>query len=238
MWKMDMLPKIINFLCLCYHNSVPVRDVLANRGISNNNICPVCGHQGETIIHTLRECEFARFCWSKLQPPHVVKPSFSADLSEWLRVNCQSKEIHHSSISWSTLFPFALWSIRKHRNRVCFENTPLNLNLHKSCINQALEFFFCVGKVRSQRQSVLIPVKWLKPPTGWMKLNTDGTSLGNLGAAGAGGLIRNCFGGWVKGFLRSVGFATSTTAEFWALRDGLILASQLGIQDIEVELDA
>ena len=84
----------------------------------------------------------------------------------------------------------------------------------------------------------MIPVKWLKPLTGWMKLNTDGASLGNPGATGAGGLIRNCSGGWVKGFWRSVGFAMSTTAEFWALRDGLILASQLGIQDIEVELDA
>ena len=75
-------------------------------------------------------------------------------------------------------------------------------------------------------------------PTDWMKLNTDGDSLGNPGVAGAGGIIRNCSGGWVKGFSRSVGFATSITVEFWALRDGLILATQLGIQDIEVELDA
>ena len=79
---------------------------------------------------------------------------------------------------------------------------------------------------------------WLKPPIGWMKLNTDGASLGNPGAAGAGGLIRNSSGEWVKGFARSVGFATSVTAEFWALRDGLILASQLGLQQIEVEIDA
>ena len=112
------------------------------------------------------------------------------------------------------------------------------MNLHKSCINQALEFFFYVGKARSQRQSVMIPVKWLKPPTSWMKLNTDGASLGNPRATVVAGLIRNCSGGWVKGFSRSVGFATSITAEFWALRDGLILAAQLGIKDIEVELDA
>ena len=71
-----------------------------------------------------------------------------------------------------------------------------------------------------------------------MKLNTDGASLGNPGVAGAGGIIRNCSGGWVKGFSRSVGFATSITVEFWALRDGQILATQLGIQDIEVEHDA
>ena len=71
-----------------------------------------------------------------------------------------------------------------------------------------------------------------------MKLNMDGASLGNPRATGVGGIIRNCSGGWVKGFSRSVGFATSITTEFQALRDGLILATQLGIQDIEVELDA
>ena len=32
--------------------------------------------------------------------------------------------------------------------------------------------------------------------------------------------------------------ATSVDAEFWALRDGLILASQMGINNIVVELDA
>ena len=84
----------------------------------------------------------------------------------------------------------------------------------------------------------MIPIKWLKSPIGWMKLNTNGAFLGNPRAAGAGGLIRNSSGEWVKGFARSVGFATSITAEFWALRDGLILASQMGLQNIEVELDA
>ena len=32
--------------------------------------------------------------------------------------------------------------------------------------------------------------------------------------------------------------ATNITAEFWALRDSLILASQLGITQLLVELDA
>ena len=33
-WKLDMLPKIVNFLWLCLHNNVPVRDMLASRGIN------------------------------------------------------------------------------------------------------------------------------------------------------------------------------------------------------------
>ena len=67
-------------------------------------------------------------------------------------------------------------------------------------------------------------MKWSKPPEGWFKLNLDGASCGNPGKARSGGLIRDCSGKWLKGFARSIGFATSVLAEFWALRDGLKLA--------------
>ena len=81
-------------------------------------------------------------------------------------------------------------------------------------------------------------MSWSKPPDGWFKLNTDGALGGNPGKAGGGGLIRDSSGHWVKGFARSIGFATSVTAEFWALRDGLKLALSEGIQNLIVELDA
>ena len=38
--------------------------------------------------------------------------------------------------------------------------------------------------------------------------------------------------------MRKIGVASSFIAECWALRDGLLLAAQLGIQHIVVELDA
>ena len=42
----------------------------------------------------------------------------------------------------------------------------------------------------------------------------------------------------MKGFSRSIGFTSSIMVELWAFRDGLRLASQLGIQNLEVEMDA
>ena len=42
----------------------------------------------------------------------------------------------------------------------------------------------------------------------------------------------------MRGFARSIGFTTSIIAEFWALRDGLLLASQIGVQNLLIELDA
>lgn len=70
---------------------------------------------------------------------------------------------------------------------------------------------------------------------GWYKLNSDWASLGNPGKAGGGGLIRDSQGSWVKGYMRNIGVATSVKAEFWALRDGLLLASQMGIAQLVVE---
>ena len=85
---------------------------------------------------------------------------------------------------------------------------------------------------------MLIKVSANIPPRDWMKLNKDGASQGNPGKAGGGGVIRDSTGKWVKGFSRSMGVTTSVIAEFWAIRDGLVLAKQLGIQNLEVELDA
>ena len=69
-------------------------------------------------------------------------------------------------------------------------------------------------------------------------MNSNEVLQGNPGCAGGGGLIRDHDGKWVKGFMRNIGQATSVAVEFWALRDGLMLAAQLGINHLHVELDA
>ena len=42
----------------------------------------------------------------------------------------------------------------------------------------------------------------------------------------------------MKGYVRNIRVATSIIVEFWALRDGFLLASQLGITQLIVEIDA
>ena len=56
--------------------------------------------------------------------------------------------------------------------------------------------------------------------------------------AGGGGLICDSCGRWNKEYMRYIGISTSIIAEFWALRDGLMLASQLGITHLAMEFDA
>lgn len=237
-WKLDILPKITNFLWLCMHGSIPVKDVLASSGINCDRVCPLCKCQDETILHLLRDYGVAREFWRKLEVPPSLVSSSTENLDSWLKMNCLSTAGHKCAVPWSILFLFAVWSLWRNGNNVVFDNTIPNPFLDRVCTSQAKKYFYCVSKVKKLASKVAISVSWTKPSSGWHKLNTDGASLGNPGKDGGGGLIRNCQGNWIKGFLRSMGFTTSVMAELWALRDGLYLAIQLGINFLEVELDA
>lgn len=70
------------------------------------------------------------------------------------------------------------------------------------------------------------------------KLDSDGSSLGNSGLAGGGGVIRDESDNWVVRFSRRIGLTSSFEAEIWALRDGLTTCVNRNFQAVEVELDA
>ncbi|KAK9991008.1 hypothetical protein SO802_025993 [Lithocarpus litseifolius] len=103
---------------------------------------------------------------------------------------------------------------------------------------QATEFFLCINRPRNNRRMITKHIRWEKPASGWMKLNTDGSFDDLLEVAGEGGLIRDEQGNWVAGYTRRVGRANSFIAEGWALKDGLVLCSQLNLSSIIVESDA
>lgn len=68
-----------------------------------------------------------------------------------------------------------------------------------------------------------VPVKWSNPLRDWMKLNTDESSVRNLGKTGVDAIIRDHEGNWVVESFRHSPCATSAEVELWATRDGLHL---------------
>lgn len=71
-----------------------------------------------------------------------------------------------------------------------------------------------------------------------MELNTDRSVCRNSSQAGAGGVVRDANGNWIEGFGRKLRQVESLMAEFWALREGLNMALDLGIHSIMLEPDA
>ena len=81
-------------------------------------------------------------------------------------------------------------------------------------------------------------IRWQFPPDPFIKLNADGSALGNPGLARAGGLLRNSSGDWLSSFSLHLDISLNNMAELAAVCQGLILAWDMGFRFIHLELDS
>ena len=224
---------------MCQHNSIGVKSCLARRGVVVDESCPICQREPESIIHALRDCAWVKSVWMQLGVSLSNQDFWSSNIQDWININGKiSLSCAQGNLPWKTTFSFAMWCIWKSRNMVVFNGKMLNQNLPKEIMNHVLEFIYCVHSPRSPIQKISRRLRWERPPTGWKKLNTDGSYLGGLDRAGCGGLVRDEQGEWVVGFTRHIGSTNSFIAELWGLREGLLLCCNLNIQSLIVEMDA
>lgn len=105
-------------------------------------------------------------------------------------------------------------------------------------IQAATEYFFLATSERPIQVRTPTLVQWNAPPKPYVKLNTDGNVIGNPGMAGAEGLLQDSSGFWISGFSLKMGIVTNNMAKLEAVRQGLLLAWQLGFRFIQLELDS
>lgn len=164
--------------------------------------------------------------------------SFNLSFQLWLKLNCSVDITSHTLTPWKVIFPAACWVIWKARNAIVYANASFQPRVvAKQAISMALEFVTLNTSFKTNN-AVTTLIGWSPPLNGFFKLNTDGAAAKNPGSAGAGGVIRNSAGNFVKGFSRNIGFASSFAAELWGLRDGLQLAVDLNIKNLIIEIDA
>ena len=155
-------------------NSNVVKECLAKRGIPLNTSYPLCHDQTESISHALRDCHLVKPLWHQLGIHNSNSIFFSQDIRTWLTSNASSRSTHNvKGVPWHFLFPFAIWLIWKQRNQVVFSNKRVNPNLVKVITMQAMEYVLCASQPRCNNRMAIRQVRWEKPRSGWVKLNTD-----------------------------------------------------------------
>ena len=82
------------------------------------------------------------------------------------------------------------------------------------------------------------PSLWSPPPFDFLKLNFDGASKGNPGAAGYGVVFRDYLGHIKAIGARPLGHSSNNVAELWGLISGLQMASQNNYTRLIVEGDS
>ncbi|KAF5444598.1 hypothetical protein F2P56_033719 [Juglans regia] len=88
------------------------------------------------------------------------------------------------------------------------------------------------------KQQQINYIAWSKPAQGRVKLNTDGSSLGNPGESGAGGVIRDMHGRLLLAFAKNLGYGNSTYTELRALLEGVKHCKNMNFSAVDIEMDS
>ena len=81
-------------------------------------------------------------------------------------------------------------------------------------------------------------IMWKKPPLGWMKVNTDAAFVSATGDGAGGAVVRNSQGEIMMAAARFYKHLPDVlTSEALAARDGMMLAQDLGVDELILELD-
>lgn len=121
-WGLNTLLKIKYFLWLCHYDSILVRRAIYAKGINCSTSCHLCHKQEESIIHAVRDCPVAGKFWLSMGVPQSLVNFLRLDLLEWLKENSlRSSQIQANGMPWCSQFPFAIWSLWKHKNRTTFD---------------------------------------------------------------------------------------------------------------------
>jgi hypothetical protein len=63
-WKLKLPNAEKNFLWYAFHEILPTRTNLHRRKIVEDDLCPLCGREEETILHVLWQCSAAADVWN------------------------------------------------------------------------------------------------------------------------------------------------------------------------------
>ena len=134
---------------------------------------------------------------------------------------------------------FLLWQIWLSRNDYIFNNQSISQThlVHKT-VQLATEFYYLAYPAKYITIQLLRIIKWIVPSKPFIKLNIDGSFLGNPGLVGASGILRDFSGNWVSGFSLHLSLASNNITKLWAIRQGPMLAWDLGFKFNQLETNS
>ena len=142
-WNISAIPKIKCFLWQCSHHSIPVRVILAERGMNITPLCPVCNAAPEKIIHALKDCPKAQLFWNSFSPPCSAASFSGTHLMVWLRINCKSmRQWRGSKLDWSIIFPIAVWILCLNQNNIVFGKSSTQKDLKAETLEKTAKMAY------------------------------------------------------------------------------------------------
>lgn len=256
LWHKFITPNISIFNWRLALDLIPTDRYMTKHGYDIVSKCHCC-RDIETEDHLFWSSGLAQSIWSFFfNLFHIRRPR---EL-EWNNIHAYWRG-SHGRLKYGhirTLIPtLVLWFIWAARNDARHRDIPMNKNkIIDKVRNYICDLFSQVPKrsvawqgddlvaklwgikLTKSKEKKTQKVVWAKPQLGYVKLNTDGCSKGNPGAAGGGGILRDHQGHCLWAFHLSLNPSTNVEAEILSIHRGLQICQEQGIQNIIIETDA
>ncbi|KAG2310874.1 hypothetical protein Bca52824_022431 [Brassica carinata] len=189
-WKLQILPKIKQFLWRAISGALPTAVRLCTRGIFIDPTCQRCCLEEETINHMLFVCPHALAIWRCANNP--LANSFKDNLEDNLAM--MFDQIVSVEVQMSLSSFWIIWYIWKSRNEFLFSKR----NVHpvedaRRAIDANLEWHAnCAGtNDDTVWRGNLCDSFWEPPPNGWVKCNFDSSYRQDREFTGLGWIVRD-----------------------------------------------
>ncbi|KAM6562790.1 hypothetical protein CsatB_022788 [Cannabis sativa] len=170
LWN-SKIPERLKVLWWCIlSKALPVRSVLGRRFPIEDESCPLCGTESETMEHLFLSCNVAFHLWRS--SPWGIFPICDAGIRMWDWVkflwDLKNKGINEQeTFLYASIIIDTIW---RTRNEKVHNNSPVDI-------------FKCIDSVRfsfADHHAYLLPCptrclteSWCPPPQDWLKLNCD-----------------------------------------------------------------
>lgn len=240
-WNLQIPQKIKIFLWKAVQNILPVKDNMARRHISPSRTYPLCNLDAKTTKHTLFLCSWTHPVWFGLQIQCIPTPSKVNSFGNWLGQKFMViQQIPETSQFGLISLACALWTIWKSRNQGVFGTVKINpmstLVQTNVLISDYVGFANSTSRGNPQQvRSGFSISRWRPSVRGVLKINTDANVQIHRNLSVSGVVIRDDRGKLLSGLTRKHRVSSSLIAEGLTLRDGIALASSLGLDKIVLE---
>ncbi|CAL2232092.1 unnamed protein product [Prunus armeniaca] len=231
-WKVRVPPKVRIFIWRALLNILPTKDNLGHRGISELGGCVFCGAD-ETVVHVLLQCPMAIASWS-LFPAWA---HFNTDSTEEFKMWFHGFAADHPTHELEKVM-VCMWMLWFERNQMIWTGR------HRSSTEVVSGAMYCLQEFQElhpppKNHISRAKAKWLRPPTGAIKINVSGMFHVESSFGGVGLVVRNYTGAFLACKLVVLrGVSNPMHAKLVALREGLIYAAKWSNLDCHIEGDS
>ncbi|KAL6558291.1 hypothetical protein OROMI_018641 [Orobanche minor] len=232
-WKLRIPPKVKNFLWRICSDCLPTKLALRIRRVAVSEVCEVCRVDAEDAVHVFLKCSSAAAVWS-FTPIGANSHLFNSFADFWDWIIEKPPDIVE-------LAAMVCWSIWNNRNSVVWNNkaSPVSVLLggasaYLAAWKAAQLVPGSVGTAEGRSADV-----WVRPESGFLKLNVDAALFSNPNAAGFGSVVRNDVGDFVAAKIGAVPWnADPTLVEALSVREALSWIKDQRWKKVCVETDS